>query len=120
MINSDIDSIAIQNKRITDYRNYDSFEEIDVVIHIYYIDYMNNNKENYHPIHRKYIEQVYEFTFKANKYINQAADEYKCDRCGAVMKVKPGIKFLACDYCKNIKPFEYNEWKISKITKLDI
>ena len=81
---------------------------------------MHNNKENYHPVHHKYIEQVYKFTFKANSYINQNVNEYKCDRCGAIMKKRPGIRFLECEYCKNIKTIDYSEWKINKIIKLDI
>ena len=118
-IQSEIDFIAIQGKRIRDYRRINSFEQIDVEMDIYYIDYMNNNKEDYHPTHRKYMEQLYKITFQSNLYDdNLKNNRYMCEGCGATMKKRPGLKMYVCEYCGNMKTVEYDDWKINEIVKM--
>lgn len=119
LLNPDIDFVAVQHKKLKNYRRTENFEEIDVIMHVYYIDYMKNNEVDYHPTQKKYLEKVYEITFQIPSYQLITDNGYTCDCCGAVMKKHPGMNFYSCDYCGYIKVPDYNEWKISNVKRME-
>ena len=80
---------------------------------------MKNNKTNYSPTGKKYIEAIFLVIFKAPSYSMDSGKANVCDKCGAKMVKREGRTIYVCEYCGNSNIANYEEWKISNVKKLD-
>lgn len=111
-----VDILAIKDKDIENYREYDGYEYIDTVLIADIVEWVEDNttEKLIRGSYKDVLTLEYKITFKRKKGVKtketQEIETIICPSCGAPIEMSAAAK---CDYCNTIINTSKHDWVIS-------